>query len=79
MSEPVPKEVYLCKALAEIMNLPEVRADEDLIALGIKSFAAMQFFEVFNDEMNTNIPTIALFEYPTINSLLAYVAERDRE
>ena len=67
-----------CRSLAEIMNVSGIGGDEDLLDLGIDSAAAIQFLEILNEEMNSQVLVTALFEYPTINSLVAHAADEAR-
>lgn len=67
-----------CRTLAEIMNVSRIGGDEDLLDLGIDSAAAIQFLEILNEELNSHVLVTALFEYPTVNSLVAHAVDGAR-
>lgn len=64
-----------CLILADIIDVSRIDGDEDLLDLGIDSASAIQFLEIINEEMNSEVLITALFEYPTVNSLLAHATE----
>lgn len=66
----------LCGLLADILGIESISPDQDLIDLGIDSYAAVQLFELLNERFETKLPNTTLFEHPTINSLLQHLAER---
>jgi amino acid adenylation domain-containing protein len=66
-----PTERRIAKVVAEVLEHPAIGLHEDFFALGGDSLRAVQIVLRLNEELDTEIPISALFEFRTVYGLAA--------
>jgi acyl carrier protein len=61
-----------CKIVAKLLDVPEVKPDDDLFSIGIDSLTALRLFAYLNEDLGIALPMSALFELSTTGSIIEH-------
>jgi amino acid adenylation domain-containing protein len=70
-------EMTISEAWKEILNLDKVGVHDQFFDLGGNSLNIIKLNVLLNQKLGRQIPTVILFQYPTIHSLAQYLTQQD--
>jgi amino acid adenylation domain-containing protein len=72
-------EKVIAETWAEVLNIERVGIHDNFFDIGGNSLKLIQVNNILMNVLKRDIPLMKMFEYPTINSFLAYLARDERE
>jgi len=72
-----PIEEMLVQIWKEVLQVEDVRINDNFFDLGGHSFLLVQLHSQLKREFDTNVAVVELFRYPTIESLASFLDRRN--